>query len=310
MRQSSWMKADIFRRIPKDLTEATVSGAIISILCVVVMLILFTGEVISYVFPRTQSDMMVDNDKTGSDRLKVFIDMDLYRLPCGYVSVDIADLLKNHEVDSSTNLRKIPLTPKGDEIPNRMNPDEIVERNEGCRLRGFIFVNKVPGNFHISSHSRSDRAMQDFPEGIWLEHTIRTLSFEPEQATGAYRYPEAGSRPLEGTVSRITKPTSFHYFLDVVPTVYSGAVSTLRTYQYTVGGKQVPPMRGHMPVLMFSYQLSPIVVQYSSARVSFTHFLTYICAIIGGVYTVSGLISRFVYNSTAQIQKKFLGKGD
>ena len=23
---------------------------------------------------------------------------------------------------------------------------------EGCKLSGFIYINKVPGNFHISSH--------------------------------------------------------------------------------------------------------------------------------------------------------------
>jgi len=27
-----------------------------------------------------------------------------------------------------------------------------LENGEGCKLTGFVFINKVPGNFHISGH--------------------------------------------------------------------------------------------------------------------------------------------------------------
>ncbi len=29
---------------------------------------------------------------------------------------------------------------------------EALKNNEGCKLSGFVFINKVPGNFHISGH--------------------------------------------------------------------------------------------------------------------------------------------------------------
>lgn len=308
MRQDSWMKADIFRRIPKDLTEATVSGAIVSILCLVVMVLLFTGEVISYAFPRTHSDMMMARGR-GDERIKVFLDIELHRLPCVFLSVDIADILRNHEVDSSQNLRKIPLSSSGEEIARKTDLPSV-DLTEGCRLTGHILVTKVPGNFHISVHSQYDAARRSFPEGILLDHTIRLLSFEPLAATSAYRHAERGSRPLEGLSAKSAGPSSYQYFLDVVPTLYDGAFTTTHTYQYTVAQKNTPMRRGSMGEVRFNYQLAPIAVKYSSARVSFTHFLTYICAIIGGVYTVAGLLSRFVHNSAVQVQKRFLGKGD
>ena len=42
---------------------------------------------------------------------------------------------------------------------------------------------------------------------------------------------------------------------------------------------------------------------------SFAHFLTGICAIIGGVFTVAGMIDSMVYHSAKALQKKIeLGK--
>lgn len=37
-------------------------------------------------------------------------------------------------------------------------------------------------------------------------------------------------------------------------------------------------------------------VQYREEYKSFTHFITSVCAIIGGVFTVSGLIDSFIYH--------------
>ena len=37
-------------------------------------------------------------------------------------------------------------------------------------------------------------------------------------------------------------------------------------------------------------------VQYREEYKSFTHFITSVCAIVGGVFTVSGLIDSFIYH--------------
>jgi len=58
----------------------------------------------------------------------------------------------------------------------------------------------------------------------------------------------------------------------------------------------------------FMYDLSPIMVQFTEHRRSLAHFLTGVCAIIGGVFTVAGIIDSFVY-SIHTLQKKIeLGK--
>ena len=48
---------------------------------------------------------------------------------------------------------------------------------------------------------------------------------------------------------------------------------------------------------------------YNEEKSSFLHFLTSVCAIGGGVFTVSGIIDSFVYNGHRALKKKIeLGK--
>ena len=57
------------------------------------------------------------------------------------------------------------------------------------------------------------------------------------------------------------------------------------------------------------YDLSPIMVKFTERTKSFAHFLTGVCAIIGGVFTVAGIIDSLIYNSMRSLGKKIeLGK--
>ncbi|GCB79565.1 hypothetical protein scyTo_0020223 [Scyliorhinus torazame] len=64
-----------------------------------------------------------------------------------------------------------------------------------------------------------------------------------------------------------------------------------------------------LPGVFVLYELSPMMVKFTEKHRSFTHFLTGVCAIIGGVFTVASLIDSLIYHSARAIQKKIeLGK--
>jgi len=60
--------------------------------------------------------------------------------------------------------------------------------------------------------------------------------------------------------------------------------------------------------LYFSYEISPIMVKYSEKAKSFGHFATGVCAIIGGIFTVAGLIDATIYRSAKVLKKLEIGK--
>ncbi|EHH19745.1 Serologically defined breast cancer antigen NY-BR-84 [Macaca mulatta] len=206
------------------------------------------------------------------------------------------------------------------------------QKNEGCQVYGFLEVNKVAGNFHFApgksfqqSHgtyltgcvcrlkmiARSLACVHDLQsfglDNINMTHYIQHLSFGED-------YPGIVN-PLDHT--NVTAPQAsmmFQYFVKVVPTVYmkvDGEV--LRTNQFSVTRheKVANGLLGDqgLPGVFVLYELSPMMVKLTEKHRSFTHFLTGVCAIIGGMFTVAGLIDSLIYHSARAIQKKIdLGK--
>ncbi|KAG3263153.1 endoplasmic reticulum-Golgi intermediate compartment protein 3 isoform X1 [Marmota marmota marmota] len=193
------------------------------------------------------------------------------------------------------------------------------QKNEGCQVYGFLEVNKVAGNFHFAPgksfqqshvhvHAVEIHDLQSFGlDNINMTHYIQHLSFGQD-------YPGIVN-PLDHT--NVTAPQAsmmFQYFVKVVPTVYmkvDGEV--LRTNQFSVTRheKVANGLLGDqgLPGVFVLYELSPMMVKLTEKHRSFTHFLTGVCAIIGGMFTVAGLIDSLIYHSARAIQKKIdLGK--
>ncbi|XP_065844191.1 endoplasmic reticulum-Golgi intermediate compartment protein 3-like isoform X3 [Oscarella lobularis] len=190
------------------------------------------------------------------------------------------------------------------------------QKNEGCRVSGYLEVAKVAGNFHFApgkSFQQSHVHVHDLqPFGVSsfnISHTFHRLSFGTD-------YPGI-QNPLDGR-SAIDNAGSmmYQYFVKVVPTVYkklSGKVIRTNQYSVTKHEKGIKLAGGlgeqGLPGLFVLYDLSPMMVQITESRRSFMHFLTGVCAIIGGVFTVAGLIDSMIYHSMRSLQKKMeLGK--
>jgi len=56
---------------------------------------------------------------------------------------------------------------------------KALKDKEGCKLSGFVFINKVPGNFHISGHHYPEVVQMLMMQGHSLDftHKINHLSF-------------------------------------------------------------------------------------------------------------------------------------
>jgi endoplasmic reticulum-Golgi intermediate compartment protein 3 len=194
------------------------------------------------------------------------------------------------------------------------------QKDEGCHVWGHMMVNKVAGNFHVSPgksfltmgahvHDANMFGNTKFD----LSHTINSLSF-------GIPFPGAVN-PLDNVtkVADAQDGAMYQYFLKVVPTVYEnigGERISTNQFSVTEHYRSLPPpdhtKPGHehgLPGVFFVYDISPIMVRYEERRKSFTHFLTGVCAIVGGVFTVAGIVDSLVYHSLRSLQKKVeLGK--
>lgn len=188
------------------------------------------------------------------------------------------------------------------------------QKDEGCLVTGHLEVNKVAGNFHFApgksfqQHHVHVHDLQPFGSTQFnLTHHIRHLSF-------GYEYP--GIRhPLDDTfVAAEDSGSMYQYFVKIVPTIYrklNGEVVNTNQFSVTKHKRVVRQVSGEhgLPGVFVLYEFSPMVVQYTESRRSFMHFLTGVCAIVGGIFTVAGLIDSMIYHSSRALQKKIdLGK--
>lgn len=287
-------RLDIYRKVPKDLTQPTVSGAVISICCVVFMTILFVSELIDFLTPEIINELFVDQASSGSDKIDVRLNVSLPLLDCKYAGLDIQDDSGRHEVGALANMVKAPI-----------ETTDIKGKHTGCRLEVSFQINKVPGNFHLSTHSASHQ-----PSVIDMAHEIHEISFGDDVRTlnlhGSFD-PLSGTKKVDDSALQ-----SHEYHLRIVPSIYEELNgSTLRPYQYSYAYKKYISIgfTGHViPAVWFKYDINPISVKYKERRKPFYEFLCMTCAIVGGTFTVAGIIDSLVFSASNILEKLELGK--
>uniref|UniRef100_A0A3P9ADG5 Endoplasmic reticulum-Golgi intermediate compartment protein n=1 Tax=Esox lucius TaxID=8010 RepID=A0A3P9ADG5_ESOLU len=169
------------------------------------------------------------------------------------------------------------------------------QKYEGCQIYGFLEVNKVAGNFHFAPgksfqqshvhvHAVEIHDLQSFGlDNINMTHLIKHLSFGRD-------YPGIVN-PLDGTdVAAPQASMMYQYFVKIVPTIYvkwDGEVVKTNQFSVTRHEKVANGLIGDqgLPGVFVLYELSPMMVKFTEKQRSFTHFLTGVCAIVGGVFT-------------------------
>ncbi|XP_074310984.1 protein disulfide isomerase-like 5-4 isoform X1 [Silene latifolia] len=187
----------------------------------------------------------------------------------------------------------------------------------GCRIEGFVRVKKVPGNLVISARSGShsfDASKMN------MSHVITHFSFgktlTPRIMSDIKRirpYLGASHDRLSGQ-SYITKDeasdanvTIEHYLQVVKSEVRTSNERTLvEEHEYTAHSSLVHSP--NIPVAKFHFELSPLQVLITENPRSFSHFITSVCAIIGGVFTVAGILDSILHNTMRIVKKVELGK--
>ncbi|CAG8559207.1 6375_t:CDS:2 [Acaulospora morrowiae] len=197
------------------------------------------------------------------------------------------------------------------------------QAKEGCNVAGSVMVNKVAGNFHLApgkSYQQNNFHVHDIQPFLSdgtnhdFTHIIHHLSFGPMV--------EGVANPLDGVSQAVSSGLHMYtYFVKVVSTQFHFLNETsIYTNQYSVTqfGRDLTGKDNHdghshnqggLPGVFFNYEISPMLIINREESKSLTHFLTGVCAIVGGIFTVAGILDGFIYNAEKTFKKKVeLGK--
>lgn len=172
-------------------------------------------------------------------------DVVLHNFPCSIISIDVQDIMGTHSINLHGTVLKNKLDKIGrvigreeykkakiseEEAENLKGNDEqmpniqdvITEINEkqGCQVQGYFYVNKVPGNFHISAHAYGSIVQQLIGLGHFdfnVSHSINTISFGDtvELTKIKKNFAEGSLNPLDGMVKKDMKKNVYEYYLKV-----------------------------------------------------------------------------------------------
>lgn len=187
------------------------------------------------------------------------------------------------------------------------------EEHPGCQLQGHLLLDRAPGNFHIQARSNQHDLA---PQMTNVSHMINSLSIGDPMAiirieNGQAKVPaEVKSKitPLNGN-AYVTENLheAYHHYLKIVSTKIDGLKvgnRDLRVYQI-LPNSQLSLYRDDMvPEAKFVYDLSPIAVSYRKTKVHWYDYCTSIMAIVGGVFTVVGMIESSIQSTMTAVRSR------
>lgn len=173
----------------------------------------------------------------------------------------------------------------------------------GCQLSGHLLLDRVPGNFHIQARSPHHDLV---PHLTNVSHVVHSLSIgepvvkkllERGVSRGKIIVPKDFTQkisPMDGNayVSQELHEAYHHYLKVVTANVDNLQMGrrTLKAYQIIQSSQLSYYDPEVIPEAKFVFDLSPIAVNYNRRYRHWYDYLTSIFAIVGGTFTVVGMI--------------------
>ena len=226
---------DIFRKVPKDHSQGSYLGLLMTVVCFVVLVVLVSNEIYEYISYSVEKGFIVDH-KLENDDVQINLSIVFRRMPCHLLGLDIVDYIGTHEMNLHEKLNKQALDRDGNfikdmpyEFPEKKllkDFKKALKEEQGCRLTGEFNVLLVPGNFHIGFHSFGEYLNKILNAGIQFdpnfEHHVEHLVFGHDHNVNEWhryqkRYDLKEVNTLEGYDSGAMTPNkgpfSYHYKL-------------------------------------------------------------------------------------------------
>lgn len=67
---------------------------------------------------------------------------------------------------------------------------------------------------------------------------------------------------------------------------------------------QIPIGAGDMSTAVFKYEVTPINAVYGIKKKSLYHFIVQVCAIVGGIFSMMGLLNTFTLRALDMLKSK------
>ena len=316
---------DLYAKAPSVVQKKSLRGGIMTLGVGLFMCYLFLSELSDHFSVKVNDRLFVDSYAHLVDtRVTINLRVSFHAAPCSDLHLDVQDKNGRQQADAVINVKKTPypltiakaaeVISGGDDA--RAAADAAAP---GCTLAGTMEVHKKEAQFYIMG------AVSELPHGASFEETLnhphhmvfaRALAFNASHTVEHFSFGEdfpgkfnaldgvvkglggGGGGGGGGAVEKGPGKTGllYQYFVQVVPTTYHhvGGAKT-KSHQYSVTehrrNARMPGMGITPPGIVFGYVFSPIAVDFTETQQGLFNFATRMCAVLGGMFTVAGMLS-------------------
>lgn len=164
-------RLDIFRTIPKDLAESSVTGAVMTIAAVAVCAILFMCEVTAFMTGRPRTDVVIDSNQ--DELLRINFDVHMLDMSCDYVTVGIWDAFGMDKMNITKNVQKQRINHNGEREGHSYSEDEIAELEFNDKL----YTKEELAELDSDWSSSSDQFKHDNFQSVVDAHDFTLVNF-------------------------------------------------------------------------------------------------------------------------------------
>lgn len=116
---------DAFRTVPKDLAEASATGACMTVVAVLTCIVLFICETQAFLTAKPTTRIQVDSNQDAL--LRINFDVQLFDMSCDHVTVGVWDAFGTDKMNITKNVQKQRIDHKGSHKGRPYTEDEVTE---------------------------------------------------------------------------------------------------------------------------------------------------------------------------------------
>ncbi|DBA00549.1 TPA: hypothetical protein N0F65_006453 [Lagenidium giganteum] len=275
----AWRQFDVYTKGLEGIQERTIGGGVVTLISCICVAFLLLSEVSVWWTVEVVNRMHVDTEPQESP-IDVVVDVTFLHEKCQDVAIDVSDAKGNKEILLKEEVEKQPFG------------------ESGCRFVGSVQIKKVAGDITFAHEgSLNIYSFFDFLN-FNSSHVVNHLRFGPI-------IPKMETPLIDVHKTVLENVATYKYFVNIVPTKYiylSG--QSITTYQYSVTEhvmKNEESNQLSFPGVMFSYEFSPIAVEYVETKPTILQFITSSSAIVGGIFAVARMIDGAIYSVSKKV---------
>lgn len=183
---------DAFRSVPKDLAEASASGALMTLVAIVVCSVLFMCEVTAFLTTKMRTDIVIDSNQDS--QLRINFDVHMLDMSCDHITVGVWDAFGTDRMNITRNVQKQRTDHMGQDKGHAYTEDELIE----LEFSDKTFTKEERAELDADWSSSSDQFKHDSFQSVVDAHDFTFVNFYADWCPHCRQFGPAWTKFEEG----------------------------------------------------------------------------------------------------------------